>query len=141
MNQHLCFFLSCSVCSVHPLGAPPTPRINRVGRSGSRFIKHHGVHLHMLPFGKLHRSKQQRTWPRREGPLHGGAPEQQCAGSLPGPARRAFHQYPDTIPFHQQSFGALQLQHVRSHLLRDIHLQRHSRFCSAFQGMDCSERN
>lgn len=134
-------FPPCSVRGVRPPGAAPTPRINRVGRPSSRFVEHHGVHLHMLPLGKLHRSKQQRTWPRGEGRLGGGAPEQQSSGSLPGPAGRAGHQHPDTVPLHQQSFGALQLQHVRGHLLRDVHVQRHSGFCSAFQRVDGSERH
>lgn len=141
MVMFMFVFSSCSVCGVRPPGAPPPPRLNRAHCSSSRFVQHHGVHLHMLPLGKLHCSEQQRTGPGGEGHLRGGPPERQSAGSLPGPAGRAGRQHSDTVPLHQQSSGALQLQHVWSHLLRDLHLQRHSRFCSAFQGVDGSERN
>lgn len=135
-----CFPFFCSVCDIHPPGAPPPPPVNGADRSSSRFLQHHGVHLHMLPPRKLHCSKLQRTRPGGQGRLRGGAPERQSAGSLPGFAGRAGRQRCDPVHLHQQSSGALQPQHVRSHLLRDIHVQRHPRFCSAFQGMDGSGR-
>lgn len=134
-------FSSCSVCGVRPPGAHPPPHVDRADCSSSRFVEHHGVHLHMLPLGKLHCSKQQRTRPRGDGRLRGGGPKRQSAGSLPGPAGSAGRQRSHTVPLHQQSSGALQRQHVRSHLLRDIHLQRHPCFCSALQGMDGSEHD
>ncbi|TMS20304.1 Magnesium transporter NIPA1 [Larimichthys crocea] len=83
-------------------------------RSSSRQIKHHGVRRHMLPLGKLHRSKQQRARPgctrrlwRRRRTL-----EQQSSGPLPGFAGDARRQHPDTVLLHQQGVGVFQLQRV-----------------------------
>lgn len=131
--MNVAWFPPCSVCGVRPPAGAAAAGADRVDRPGPRLVQRHGVRGHLFPPGKLHRAQQQGAGPggpRRAGGGAGGA------ASLPGPAGDAGRQRPPPVLLHQQGPGEVQLQRVRGHLLRGVHVQRDRRLGPPLQGVD-----